>query len=251
MPAVVYGVPDRVGRGRRRWPSASSSTGLPRGSGWPPRPSGAPRSRRARCCATPSARPRTGKKEALLEAKEKAHETRHGGRAPRAGPPPAGGAPRAGAHQEGREAHRAAGAPPSSTRRTCGRASRRSASARRPPRATAARYEQLLADQQQELQRVAGLTTRRGQGDPAAPDRGGRQARRRQPRQAARVGGARDGVARARSRSSPRPSSAARPSTPSRRPSRSSTCRATTSRGGSSAARAGTSARSRSRPAST
>ena len=33
----------------------------------------------------------------------------HGGRAARPGPPAAGGAPRAGAHQEGREAHRALG----------------------------------------------------------------------------------------------------------------------------------------------
>ena len=66
-----------------------------------------------------------------------------------------------------------------------------------PPTRPRAAYERLVADQQRELQRVAGLTADEAQGAAAPADRSGRAARRRQPRQAARNRSARNGGARA------------------------------------------------------
>ena len=86
------------------------------------------------------------------------------------------------------------------------------------------RAEQLAAERQRELQRVAGLTPRRSQRAAAASrsnrTRGGTpptSSSGSKPRPVRRPG-------RARSRSSPTPSSGAPPSTRSRRPSPSSTC---------------------------
>ena len=70
----------------------------------------------------------------------------------------------------------------------------RSVTEREQTAATAiSRYEQLIAEHQRELQRVAGLTADEAQRYPASADRNRRQTGRRQPGEAARGRGARGG----------------------------------------------------------
>ena len=97
----------------------------------------------------------------------------------------------------------------------------------RATRAAAERYDRLVADQQRDLQRVAGMTA------DEARDQLIRQMEADARREAATVvkrleAEARETASGAPARSSRRPSSAARPSTPSRPRCRSSTCPATT-----------------------
>ena len=115
--------------------------------------------------------------------------------------------------------------------------------------ASAARSEELIAERQRELQRVAGLSADEARELLLRQLEG--EARRDAANMVKRLETeARETAAVRAQQSSPTPSSAALPSMPSRRPFQSSIFRATTSRGGSSAARDATSARSKPRPVS-
>ena len=180
------------------------------------RPAG--RARRRNACARKRRSRRARRRTSCAaEAEQQARERRAGDRRPRAG------ARRQDARaRRSPRRHRPARAGPARAR------DRRSPQHEQRPRPRPPRAEQLVAERQRELQRVAGLTADEARElllkqIEADARRDAANLVKRLETEARETG-----RRRARSRSSPTPSSAAPPSTPSRPRSRSSTCRATT-----------------------
>ena len=98
------------------------------------------------------------RKETALEAREKAHLVAADDRPDRARATAGDRHARAGARRQDPGARRAHYPRPIGSSRTCARAKRRSPSRRRSATAALARAEQIVAERQRELQRVAGLS---------------------------------------------------------------------------------------------